>query len=262
MDDAPQLLISHLSSPPALSSRIASSSHSPARIINLPFVSHIFAKTNMAFSTHPAYTIAFIAMVWYLLLLSLATCTAEISSTRKTLRIRGTATTLRQAQHDRASRKVHAYILVGQSNMEGHGEIDKRDDNGLLLNGTLLYQLHDPRTRDEFQILWNEETNTWKSLPNVQIWYQEAGYEEGVNGTNIPGVNGQDYSAGDLTVGYGAGGTAAGRFFGPELGFGFHLKLPPGASPNDKILLIKTAWGGKCTGICRTYSSTICTVLV
>ncbi|CAJ1952022.1 unnamed protein product [Cylindrotheca closterium] len=129
--------------------------------------------------------------------------------------------------------------------MEGHGEIDKRDDNGLLMNGTLLYQLHDPRTRDEFQVLWDTSRNTWKSLPNVQIWFQEAMYEAGVNGTNIPGINGQDYSAGDLTVGYGEGGSARSEFFGPELGFGFHLDLPPGSSTRDKILLVKTAWGGK-----------------
>mmetsp|Transcript_17431 Transcript_17431/g.42744 ORF Transcript_17431/g.42744 Transcript_17431/m.42744 type:complete len:147 (-) Transcript_17431:1595-2035(-) len=58
-------------------------------------------------------------------------------------------------------------------------------------------------------------------------------------------VNGQDYSAGDLTVGYGEGGSARGEFFGPELGFGFNLELPHGASKNDKILLVKTAWGGK-----------------
>lgn len=142
--------------------------------------------------------------------------------------------------------KVHIYILAGQSNMEGHGEIDKRDDDtGLLKNGTLLYQLHDPRTRKEFQILWDDSKNDWKSLENVQIWFQQALYEAGVNGTKIPGVNGQDYSAGDLTVGYGEGGSARGEFFGPELGFGFHLKLPPGSSPNDKILLVKTAWGGR-----------------
>lgn len=148
-------------------------------------------------------------------------------------------------EHSDDPGKVHVYILAGQSNMEGHGEIDKRDANGLLMNGTLLYQLHDPRTREEFQILWDKSKNDWRSLPNVQIWFHQAMYEAGVNGTNIPGVNGKDYSAGDLTVGYGEGGSARGEFFGPELGFGFNLALPPQSSPKDKILLIKTAWGGK-----------------
>jgi hypothetical protein len=32
-----------------------------------------------------------------------------------------------------------------------------------------------------------------------------------------------------------------GRFFGPELGFGFNIDIPEG----DKVLLVKTAWGGK-----------------
>eukprot|EP00980_Cylindrotheca_fusiformis_P019289 scaffold6613_cov75-Cylindrotheca_fusiformis.AAC.1 len=146
---------------------------------------------------------------------------------------------------------VHVYILAGQSNMEGHGEINKTDDktdgHHGQLKGTLLYQMRqDPRTKEEFtQVLWNATTDSWRSLPNVKIWFQEAGYEAGVNGTNnIPGINGQDYSAGDLTVGYGEGGTKRGTYFGPELGFGFHIELPPTAdSDGDKILLIKTAWG-------------------
>jgi hypothetical protein len=89
------------------------------------------------------------------------------------------------------------------------------------------------------------ERKTWRSLHDVKIWFNEAGYQMGVNGTRIPGVNGQDYSAGDLTVGYGEGGTKRGAFFGPELGFGFHIDLPKTFSDGDKVLLIKTAWGGK-----------------
>jgi hypothetical protein len=142
------------------------------------------------------------------------------------------------------SNTVHVYVLAGQSNMEGHGEIDMKESDGHQKNGTLLYQTHDPRTKDEFQVLWDNSTNTWRSLHDVKIWFNEAGYEMGVNGTRIPGVNGQDYSAGDLTVGYGEGGTKRGDFFGPELGFGFHIDKPKTSSDGDKVLLIKTAWGG------------------
>lgn len=132
--------------------------------------------------------------------------------------------------------------------MEGHGEVASTDDNdngGSFLNGTLLYQVHDPRTRDEFQKLWNETSQDWVTLNDVKVWFNEAGNnEDGANGTQIPGKNGVDYTAGSLTIGYGAGGPTNqyGPFFGPELGFGFNL----GLECNEKVLIVKTAWGGKC----------------
>lgn len=137
---------------------------------------------------------------------------------------------------------VHVFVLAGQSNMEGHGDIATNDPGThTLKNGTLLYQLHDPRTRQEFQKLWDDDADNWRSLPNVKIWFNEFGKTGGVNGSTIPGINRQDYSAGDLTIGYGAGGTYHNNSIGPELGFGFNLDIPQ----DDKALIIKTAWGGK-----------------
>jgi hypothetical protein len=141
--------------------------------------------------------------------------------------------------------RVHVYVLAGQSNMEGHGDIDGKDKEGNQLNGTLLYQLQDPRTKQEFQILWDDTTNSWRTLSDVKIWFNEAGHYAGGNGTNIPGINGQDYSAGDLTVGYGVHGSSSSHWIGPELGFGFNVDLPTVSAGGDKILLIKTAWGGR-----------------
>jgi len=140
-----------------------------------------------------------------------------------------------------AQNTVHVYVLAGQSNMEGHGVINSTDADGNLKNGTLLYQLKDTRTKEEFEVLWDSCSNDWRTLPDVKVWFNEAGKEMGINGSQIPGINGQDYSAGDLTVGYGTGGPPRGEFFGVELGFGFHIDVPPG----DKVLIIKTAWGGK-----------------
>jgi hypothetical protein len=144
------------------------------------------------------------------------------------------------------AKKVKVYILAGQSNMEGHGEVaTTENDTGMLLNGTLLYQVYDVRTRDEFRKLWNFDTKTWIVRPDIKVWFNEAdgGNTDGVNGSTIPGINGLDYSAGDLTVGFGTGGPSFsyGPFFGPELGFGWGLDL----LCNDKVLIIKTAWGGK-----------------
>jgi hypothetical protein len=73
---------------------------------------------------------------------------------------------------------VRVFVLAGQSNMEGHGEVATiNTSTGRPLNGTLLYQLHDPRTNDEFQILWNSSDNNWNTLPNVKVWFNEAGQE-------------------------------------------------------------------------------------
>lgn len=146
----------------------------------------------------------------------------------------------------RSQAKVHVYVLAGQSNMEGHGEIDSVDKDGNQKNGTLMYQLHDPRTRDEFKILWDDETQDWKKLSNVKVWFQEGKKSDGINGSNIPGENMDDYTAGDLTVGFGSGGAQDLSFIGPEFGFGYNIEIPKG----DKIVLIKTAWGGKYISSC------------
>ena len=145
--------------------------------------------------------------------------------------------------HGKANKgTVHVFVLAGQSNMEGHGDVETKDGKAhTLKNGTLLYQLHDPRTRHEFLKLWDTKAGTWRSLPDVKIWFNEFGIEHGVNGSTIPGISRQDYAAGDLGVGFGAGGNVKNHSIGPELGFGFNLKLPKG----DKALIVKTAWGGE-----------------
>ena len=73
------------------------------------------------------------------------------------------------------------------------------------LNGTLLYQLSDPRTAAMFAPVWDDAKGNWTILDNIKVWFNEAGIEQGVNGSIIPGVNGYDASYGSLTVGYGVG---------------------------------------------------------
>jgi hypothetical protein len=127
--------------------------------------------------------------------------------------------------------------------MKGYGEVATTNTStGRPLNGTLLYQLHDPRTCDEFGKLWNSTDNNWITLPDVKVWFNEAGRKEGINGSNIPGINGKDYSAGSLTVGYGVRGPIGNNrnYIGPELGFGFNFP----AQKNETILIFKTAWIG------------------
>jgi alpha-galactosidase len=124
--------------------------------------------------------------------------------------------------------------------MEGHAEVASLNrTSGGYLNGTLAYQVTDPRTSGMFSRLWDNSTQSWVVLPNVKVWYNENGTEQGINGSTIPSQPGEA-AFGDLTVGFGTGADL--NLIGPEYGFGF------GRSdhfPGEKILIMKTAWGGK-----------------
>ena len=127
--------------------------------------------------------------------------------------------------------------------MEGHAEVATKNGSsptGAYLNGTLAYQLTDPRTAALFAPLWDAATGNWTVLPNAKVWFNENALTQGVNGSVIPSTP-ADASFGSLTVGYGCG--ADPNLIGPELGFGFGLTsaLPAG----EKFLIMKTAWGGK-----------------
>jgi hypothetical protein len=135
---------------------------------------------------------------------------------------------------------VKIYVIAGQSNAEGHAEVaSKNKTTGNYLNGTLAYQLSDPRTAALFSPLWDKTRNNWTVLSDVKIWYNEIGSQTGVNGSTIPSGPG-DAAFGDLTIGYGA--LCDSNLIGPELGFGFGMQ--PSLN-GDKILVMKTAWGGK-----------------
>ena len=72
--------------------------------------------------------------------------------------------------------KLSVYILAGQSNMEGQAEVaSKNRSTGQYLNGTLAYQLKDPRTAEQFAPLWDGATNDWTVLDDVKVWFNENG---------------------------------------------------------------------------------------
>ena len=125
--------------------------------------------------------------------------------------------------------------------MEGQAEVATvNKTSGKPLNGTLKYQLTDPRTAAEFAPLWDRAKSNWTVLPEIKVWYNEAGKTLGTNTSKIPGVAGVDYTAGPLSVGFGCAGNP--NLIGPEYGFGFGMHA---ANPGEKMLIIKTAWGGK-----------------
>jgi len=150
---------------------------------------------------------------------------------------------------------LKVFVFAGQSNMEGQAEVATINKTTKKpLNGTLKYLLTDPRTAELFAPTWDNKTNNWTVLNNVKVWFNECSKTQGVNGSKIPGVNGIDATYGNLTVGYGAIGKP--NLIGPEYGFGFGMQKS--LKSGEKILIIKTAWGGKTlAGDFRPPSSTI-----
>lgn len=109
-----------------------------------------------------------------------------------------------------AEGKVKVFILAGQSNMEGHGQLRSLDHLGAHPKyGHLLKTLKNP-------------DGSWAVRDDVSISYQAEQRE-------------QKY--GPLTVGWGA----ETHELGPELMFGTIM----GERFQEHVLLIKTAWGGR-----------------
>jgi alpha-galactosidase len=106
--------------------------------------------------------------------------------------------------------KVKVFILAGQSNMEGHGQIRSLDHLGEHPeHGHLLKKLKAP-------------DGTWAVRDDVTISYQAEHKKN---------------KSGPLTVGWGC----EKHEIGPELMFGTIV----GERYAEHVLLIKTAWGGK-----------------
>ncbi len=145
--------------------------------------------------------------------------------------------------------RLKVFVLAGQSNAVGMAEVATLNASSpggrVPLNGTLAYQLRDPRTARTFAPLWDAATQNWTVLEDVAMWYNEVGGKSTMdNGSAIPGTNGVDACFGPLTVGYGAGcGANRRNNFGPELGFGFGMAA--GLPEGEKFLVMKNAWGGK-----------------
>jgi hypothetical protein len=109
--------------------------------------------------------------------------------------------------------KVKIFILAGQSNMEGQGEMNPAGTPGTLQT---IYN-NDPVTYAHLKTGGN-----WTVRDDAWIWYNREG-------TTLV--------HGGLTAGYGSSATT----IGPELQFGHAM----GDYFDQKVLLIKTAWGGK-----------------
>jgi len=117
------------------------------------------------------------------------------------------------AQSGKSPLKV--FILAGQSNMEGAGQI-KMNPNSNEGKGSLEYMVKDPKTSARCKHIVDKD-GKWVVRDDVWIWYLGR--------------------KGGLTAGYGARRHA----IGPEFQFGHAM----GRAMDNQVLLIKTAWGGK-----------------
>ena len=113
-----------------------------------------------------------------------------------------------------AAGPLKVYLLVGQSNMQGHAHVRTFDHIGM-----------DPKTAPILEAIRNA-VGTPKVCENVWISSVDTAVPEGER-------------HGRLTAGYGASGR--GSKIGPELTFGIYMQQ----HVDEPILVIKTAWGGK-----------------
>ena len=111
--------------------------------------------------------------------------------------------------------KLKVFILAGQSNSEGNGEVGPETTAGTLSN------FIQNNGSQEFSHLRTAE-GEW--APRNDVWVRFDHEQRGL-------------LANDLNVGYGWNENQ----IGPELGFGHQL----GEYEVDQVLIIKTCWGGK-----------------
>ena len=137
------------------------------------------------------------------------------------------AETLRQA----GKSPLKVFILAGQSNMQGQGTLEAKDDAGNEKKGTLRSLLADPAKAPLIKHLVNAK-GEWAEVRD-DVWVYDIGEFGTIHG---PLSFGYGWNLGDMSW--------QGRnkmFFGPEVAFG-HLM---GDHFAEQVLIIKTAWGGK-----------------
>ena len=117
------------------------------------------------------------------------------------------------AQAGKSPLKV--FILAGQSNMEGAGQIKMNPERNEG-KGSLEYIVKDPKTAARCKHVVDKD-GKWVVRDDVWIWYFDR--------------------KGGLTAGYGAKETT----IGPE----FQFEHAMGEALDNQVLLIKIAWGGK-----------------
>ncbi|KAG7358260.1 carbohydrate esterase / alpha-galactosidase [Nitzschia inconspicua] len=129
---------------------------------------------------------------------------------------------------------VKVFLMVGQSNMQGHGYIDRVDDDGHYYNGTLPWMV---QTYPETYGKLRQPDGNWTIRKDVWVTYNREHYLD---------VHNHVGQYGPLYPGYGGDPGDQDQQMGPELGFGWTLaESLNGPKQEQQILLLKLAWGGR-----------------
>mmetsp|Transcript_22489 Transcript_22489/g.46679 ORF Transcript_22489/g.46679 Transcript_22489/m.46679 type:complete len:377 (+) Transcript_22489:474-1604(+) len=152
----------------------------------------------------------------------------------------------------RLKHPLRVFVLVGQSNMVGHGAITQKDDAGNEKNATLEWLVGN--VPEQYGMLKKQpkqgRSNNTSSVPSVSASKDEWTVRRDV----LMACNHRDdlqpimSTYGNLHASL-CGGDGGQYQIGPELGFGWTvgdmLNNNAERRDKDKILLLKVAWGGK-----------------
>jgi len=136
-----------------------------------------------------------------------------------------TLTACAAQKEDAGGDKIQVFLLVGQSNMVGHGRVEEGVGGKDGAQGSLRHMVVN-NTADYGHLLKdpnNPATSAWAVRDDAWVWHNNDGPEYG-----------------DLTVGYGRSTIN----IGPEFGFGHVV----GPAIDDQVLIVKACWGGKSLG--------------
>ena len=117
-------------------------------------------------------------------------------------------------RQEKSSTRVRVFVLAGQSNMEGFGQVEDAENDP----GSLVHVIE-----NDTDGTWSAigEPGNWNTLENVSIYFANNG----------------DTIRDNVTVGQGNNP----NLIGPELAFAHQVD----EYYDDPVLIIKTAWGGK-----------------
>jgi len=125
--------------------------------------------------------------------------------------------------------KLKVFVLVGQSNMEGHGKVD-----GVKTEGSIPWLLNNPKYAADYKHLVDKDGKTLV-YDDVWVYYPRESY------TYEP----KDVQYGPLEPRFGQSNrTKENRLIGPEFGIGLQMRQ----QFDEQVLLIKTCWGGHSLG--------------
>ena len=129
-------------------------------------------------------------------------------------------------------RPLRVFVMVGQSNMVGHGVISAIDDStGSEKNATLQWLVDN--VPEQFGMLQDDGSGTWTTRKDVLMACNRRD-------DLLPVMSNYGQYHASL-----CGGDRGQYQVGPELGFGWAVGDGLNHRRGDKVLLMKIAWGGK-----------------